>query len=226
MAIGICRYLFAVHQRHTKMLRYRGFGVVELLFSMTISLVVMLALLSYFANSTAVNRVDPLSGQVTAVASGVLDFMARELQMSGYNGKAEEMIGSGMPSPFGILEVIGGSCIVYSYDENGDGKEQTSEARGFRASTEGAIEYGQAVNGGCDEGVWRPIAPPSVKFTKLVFRKNATIALAESLDIERRAVSIELTAVSAKETKLHMSLNRFLYVLNDVLIAKKKKNES
>lgn len=209
------------------MLKQRGFGIVEAMIAMTISLVMMLGIASYFATSVSVNKIANKSGDVTNIATGLLDFMASELQLAGYNGKAEFSIGKAEASKFGMLEVVENTCVLYNYDENSDGELQDNENKGFRVTPEIGLEWGKNVmSGNCTDGQWQPMAPKSVKLSNFMVVKQETVTPGTVLDLGHRQVTLTLSAYSEKYPKVKLNLNQIVEIKNDVLKAKKENGDA
>ncbi|MCK9564052.1 MAG: prepilin-type N-terminal cleavage/methylation domain-containing protein [Bacteroidales bacterium] len=169
--------------------RQRGVGLVELMVAITISLVLLTVALSAFASLSAA-AVDALqAARLNQQLRAAMSLMAGELQRSGYvNWRAAwglvDIDGDGstdirdfyqavtplMREMGGITIGAGGSCILYSYDIDGDGGKSTGDFEhfGFRLSA-GAIQMKTTGAHDCNSAGWQAITDGTVTVTEMSF---------------------------------------------------------
>jgi len=174
--------------------RAHGVTLVELLVGLVIALVIMggaFAAYLAIANSSRTNiRADRINVDVQAI----LDLMANDIRRAGYWAAPSDS----NSNPFAAIHPTSGasSCLLYSYDENQDGSKQNSERFGFRLSG-GVVQVRTAGTSdtNCNDGTWQPLSDPNLMtVTALTFTPSTATVTAGGVTVQRRRVTIELTA--------------------------------
>ena len=139
----------------------RGFTITELMVTVGLSLsVISSVLIGYLA--TYSSSMDTLAAsKLNQDMSALMNLMVSELRRAGYSGVVPTTPASNLFSLVDntALEVFNnmtsntqqaatgsGSCIVYSYDLDGDGVVDAAELSGFRLTTTGVVQMRTAGN--------------------------------------------------------------------------------
>jgi hypothetical protein len=104
--------------------KQRGFGIVELMVSMTSGLVVSGAAISFLVASMTSNTNYVRAARFTQDLRNNMDFVTGELRRAGYDENAMRYVAlsatSAVTSPFSPMKVVRGnsdsSCVLYAYD--------------------------------------------------------------------------------------------------------------
>lgn len=254
--------------------RQQGVGLVELMVAMAITLVVLSVALTAFMTLSTAAVDNLLSARLNHQVRSAMGLMVRELQRSGYlNWRAawslEDVDGDGKRdirdfylaltprwrdmSALTISE--DGSCILYSYDIDGNGSKGTGDFEhfGFRLDN-GAIQMKTAGEHACAASGWQAITDHTVVVTGLSFeldvyqdttgfgalyslggdgKTSGPVGICEpssvgtgilpapedTLCLERRSVRILITARSAADPTMTMTLENRVKLKNDFLNA-------
>lgn len=167
----------------------RGFGLIELLISILIGLIVVAGITSMVVATLRANTENLEMTRLTQEMRSVMQLVTRDLRRGGYDQDAVRDFGSGGQTSNQFMEISAfddsntekflsdgisqtsgdrATCILYSYDANGDGaafnedgSPQVDEFRGFRFDSENnAIEakvQGNPADSSCDDGTWETL---------------------------------------------------------------------
>ncbi len=233
------------------MLIQRGFSLVELMIGSTVGLLVIAgALQLYTLNLRATSdnlRLSRLNQELRAT----LELLRGDLRRAGYWALQP---GSDFPehNPFQSaandiqLGAAGGeadaSCILYSYDRNGDGLVGVgpSGTPGSATSNANLEQFGlrlrnaqaQLRSGGssfsCDSGSWQAITDPDTEITQLQFeiasacfnlQDTGAACSSGAAALLHRQVRITLAARSHSDNSISHSITHNVSIANDKLFA-------
>ena len=145
--------------------RQQGLSLVELMITITLGLLLMAALTAVFSNTLGVNSRSLQLSQMQEEATTVMDLIVGDLRRAGYRGDAAMLVydPTNASDEFNDSVAISSfageqsdSCIVFRYDENGNGSfEAADESFGYRLR-DGVIERRQA-EATCTEGGWQDV---------------------------------------------------------------------
>jgi Tfp pilus assembly protein PilW len=133
-----------------------GFSLTELMVSSGLSLgVIASALTGYLALSTrAMDTLD--ASKLDQDIGAVLLLMANELRRAGHAGAATPPAANPFTSTLAVFDSLqanhqqaptgSGSCVVYGWDADDDGKLAASELAGFRLTADGAVQMRSSGN--------------------------------------------------------------------------------
>lgn len=143
----------------------RGLSIVELMITISLGLLLMAALTAVFANTLGVNSRSLKLSQLQEEATTVMGLIVGDLRRAGYRGDAAELVfdPANASTAFNDTIVIsnyGGeqlnSCIVFSYDADGDGiHDGAAENFGYRVR-EGRIQRRQS-SADCGSAGWQDL---------------------------------------------------------------------
>lgn len=228
-----------------------GFSLMELMVGSAVGLLVIAgALQLYVVNLRATTDTLRLS-RLNQELRGTLDLLNNDLRRAGY-WAFEPGSASPLDNPFQTagndvqLGAVAGeaadSCVLYSYDLNGDLRVGVgpSGTPGPTTSTANLEQFGfrlragqiQMRNGGnsfsCTRGSWQAVTDPDTEITRLRFGLQQTCI--DLLDHEqpctagdpgllRRSVRIDIQARCRSDTAITQQLTSTVAIANDKLIA-------
>lgn len=141
-----------------------GFSLVELMVSVLLGLVVVGAAVAIYLSMVFSSTDAVRSARLNYDMGSLMLFMTNDLRRAGYS--AAVFAGANVPlNPFTAaaedIQIPEDSCIVYSYDSNGDGVLQNNERFGFRLNDDGSvgIRLDGTLLASCadDDGTWERI---------------------------------------------------------------------
>lgn len=120
-----------------------GFSLVEMMVSMTVGLTLVAGVSSIFSNTLKSSSDYVASVKLDQDLTSVLEFISKEVRRAGYDGSAT----SGTDTAFGINDNEStSSCLIYSFDLDGDGSEDGNERNGIRLNSgETEVHFAQNV---------------------------------------------------------------------------------
>lgn len=232
--------------------RQRGVSLIELMISITIGLVLIAGVTTIYTGIGAAGSENIARTRLTQQMRATMDYMSRELAKAGYvnswdaAGTSVTGINLDLIALFGPITVVGGNCILYSYDENDDGGQGEGTSGSASAPQNNAnfelfgikkdgdfidVRYG-GTSHTCDSGSWMALTDEEVKITTLTFEldTNDTVYYDVGNDIEtpspcetgkmclqRRKVNIVLTGELSTDSSISVTLQHQVAVKNDYL---------
>lgn len=213
--------------------RSAGFTLVELMTALTINLILFAGIIAIFIsnvnhyqNSISVNR---LNQQMQTA----MNLMANEIRRAGYWSNAQNDLGSDTNNnPFmanGTDISISGSCILLTYDSNGNGSLPSiasgvdDERYGFRLSGNAiqARPYGAAFDCNAAQNAWENITDTNViQITALTFTLNTSTVTTGpgNKGIQIRNVTITMTGRLTDDNTVTRTFTQQVQIMNDKLI--------
>lgn len=170
----------------TKMtpIRQKGFSLVEMMISMTIGLTLVAGVSSIFSNTLKSSSDFVATAKLDQDLTAVLEFISKEVRRAGYDGGAA----GGTDTAFGIDDVASGissststsSCLIYTFDMDGDGALDSNEQNGIRLNSGNtAVMFKQSVTSCSD-------------ITSGAINDDNTIVI-NSLEFEHNRLCVNLT---------------------------------
>ena len=199
----------------------RGASLIEMMITMTLGLVSLSTVASFVGYGVGVNAKLLESSRLSQEIMAVGALLKRELRRAGYSANTEEMVSdpanllSQFSSSISVSAYPGeasNSCIVFSYDRNGNGMLDTvdgNENFGFRLK-DGAVEI-RIDGASCIDNGWENLSDDQVlEITQLSFELSQTI----DNNVVSNWVSISLQAKLVKNTQLSKQFNASFMVRN------------
>lgn len=165
--------------------RQRGFGLIELMVSIAIGLIVVGGITSLVVATLRTNTDNYRMTRLTQDLRSSMTLISRELRRAGYDRDAVYDFGRGghvannfemvrlFDSNGNELQVENGigtanpaTCIIYGWDENGNGTGDPGEFRGFRLDgNDNVLEMkmqGGEGDASCGTGPWEDLTDPEL----------------------------------------------------------------
>ena len=210
----------------------KGFSLIELMISLTIGLVVIAGIISLFSNSVKSSANIVADAKLNEDLSSILDFISREVKRAGYDGSAS----SNANTNFGIDDSEStSSCLIYTYDMNGNGTVDSNEKNGIRLNS-GSVLFKQNTtkcssisNGAINDPNTIFISALTFTSNKLCINVNknndcnpssASYSAPSAGDqlVWRREVTISLSGYFTKNSGYVRTVSNTVQVGNDILV--------
>jgi prepilin peptidase dependent protein B len=127
--------------------RQAGVTLMELLISISISMVVVASMVALMGNSLgSASRIIQMT-QLSDELRNTMSMMTRDLRRANYTANAVFCYGNsdcgtdGSASQAGDITVVGDSCLLFNLDRDLDGDASEDGAGGFRRATRGTIGF-------------------------------------------------------------------------------------
>lgn len=149
----------------------RGVTIVELMISIVLGLLLMLAATAMTASSMIMNADTLKSAKLNQDVDSVIQVMVNDIRRAGYG----HLGGASIFTTYGDdLGIVSSDCILYAYDANENGTLDTTERYGFKlVGSEINIRTGCTTGAcatSCAAGTWVPITDDQyVTISKLKF---------------------------------------------------------
>jgi len=225
--------------------RQRGVGLVELLIGLAIGLLIMAGAITLFAKISFSGLENTRRVQLNEQLRSTLNLMHKDIQRAGYvdaaDGAATVLaVDTVQMALFGVITIgnaageAANSCIIYSYDFDGDNFQDPEEIFGFRLS--GTVIQRDTTSAFCagDGGDgWQGFTDDAVVVQTLTFSDAASTSYEVSRDgngdgacdsgetcLTRRKIDVLITGYVAQEdladnSTLVVSLSDEIKVKND-----------
>jgi len=226
----------------------RGVGLVELLIGLVIGLLIMAGAITLFAKISFSGLENTRRVQLNEQLRSTLNLMHKDIQRAGYVNATDGAtavnsanVDTVQMALFGVIAIgnaageVANSCIIYSYDFNGDNIQDPEEIFGFRLSgtrvqrdTTAAFCAGTAADDG-----WQAFTDDAVVVQALTFSDVDSTSYEVSRDgngdgacdsgetcLTRRKIDVLITGYVAQEdpadnSTLVVSLSDEIKVKND-----------
>jgi len=125
----------------------KGLTLIEMLIAMVLGLFVTAVIISVFSTTVRTNVENMKMIRLNQELRGVMTFMVDELKRTGYSADP------GNVTFMASFDRETASCILYSYDNNGNGNRDSNEHFGFRLDTTAKqIKWANDASDSCDFG--------------------------------------------------------------------------
>lgn len=210
--------------------KQQGVTLVELLISMSISLVVIAGALGLFLAMIKNSRQALDAGRLDRELHSAMSLMIKDVRRAGFWGNAQ----TSNNNPFAVtgstdLTIVGGNCMLFTYDANADGILPTisssydDERYGYRL-VGGALQFrpaGASYDCAAASNVWDNLTDPNATtITALSFTQNNNV-----IDIDgsgpgtatntMRDITITLTGQLANDSTISKTITRTVRIYND-----------
>jgi prepilin peptidase dependent protein B len=214
--------------------KHLGFSLTELLISLVLSSIVILAVVSLYASTMASNTATLKITRLDHELRTALNIMANDVRRAGYWGNAYSALGTNLNSnPFQAAATdltvnAASNCVLFSYDLNNDG---LLPALGAGTSDE---RFGYRLNGNvlqirpetyasldCADpsAAWYNLTDPNlVNISAATFTiTNADVALSTG-SLRTRTIRISLTGNLVTDTTVVRTVTEDVKIRNDLYI--------
>lgn len=207
--------------RPQTMRRQRGFTLGELMIGVALALFLLSGLILTFTSTTK-SSVDTLrAAKGSQDLRGAMMMMARDLRRAGYWANAASMTGSpATVNPFATLNTAAAGCVLFAYDQNGNGTLDVGESFGYRLNG-GAIEARTA--GAADDCAAATNSWEALTDAKVNAINTLTFTLAELAapitgggNMIVRQVTIDAAAQLARDAAVKQTFTETVRIRNDV----------
>ncbi|MCW8092917.1 prepilin-type N-terminal cleavage/methylation domain-containing protein [Alteromonas sp. ASW11-130] len=194
--------------------RNRGFSLMELLITMTVSITLFAGVISLITQLLVSQRQITANLALENELSLVGQIMTDEIRRAGFNQHAIAMFSAKSSSPFTPPIALFSTedegvtnCILFSYDKNQNGMldtETPDERFGFKLNNQ-AIEI-RRDGAPCDKGGWHDLTDPrTVKVTAFILNKLTSPNAPNFLQINIKAHHAKFTQLQ-REKHLYVRL--------------------
>jgi len=127
----------------------KGLTLIEMMIAMVLGLFVTAVIISVFSTNVRTNVENMKMIRLNQELRGAMTFMVDEIKRAGYSAD---------PSNVNFMSSlstrwVNSSCFLYSYDNDGDGAQDTDEHYGFRLDTAvDQIKWASDADNGCSFG--------------------------------------------------------------------------
>ena len=190
----------------------KGLTLIEMMIAMVIGLLIVGTVITMFITNVRSNRDNVSMTRLNQELRGVMTFISDELKRSGYSADPDN------DDFLDELAVIGGSCLRYSYDEDGDGILNTTgseqEHFAFRFNTD-AIEWSRDNSAGaCNSTNWQGITEPDIA-NITAFTVTSSPILAGTVTINQLTVTITATTGLSGNTTASRTISEVIRLRNE-----------
>jgi len=112
-----------------------GFTLIEMMISLILGLFLTAVISSVFITNIRTNIENMKMMRLNQELRGVMTFMSDELKRAGYSNDPDNAVFMGSFNP------VSATCILYSYDDDGDGIQDSNEFFGFRLDDTNEIRW-------------------------------------------------------------------------------------
>jgi len=109
-----------------------GLTLIEMLIAMVLGLFVTAVIITVFSTNVRSSTENIKMIRLNQELRGAMTFMVDELKRTGYSAHPTSPAGPRNPAFMTAFHPVNSSCILYSYDNNGDGLRDSDEHFGFR----------------------------------------------------------------------------------------------
>lgn len=215
--------------------KYAGFTLTELLIALGINAVIFAALIGLFAANIEHYREVINISRFNQQLQSTMDLMTMDIRRAGYWANASNDLNTGTNNnPFMVTGTdisthLSGSCILFSYDQNGNGALPTisttydDERYGYRLNSSiiQARPAGATFDCTATASAWENVTDPKiVTITNLVFtlQEQSVSSGTGTSSIRIRSVDITLTGQSVIDTSVTKTLTQHIRIRNDKFV--------
>ena len=217
----------------------RGFTIMEVMVSITLSLIVTLAMLAMMSNTLGnASRIVNMT-KLTDDMRMTMQMLTRDVRRSSYNANAmfcyanEDCGTDGSLTLAPDITISGtGECFTFQLDRDHDGNAITDNAGGFRLATVngvGAIEMwigNQSPDCDAEDGNWVQVTDPdrmdiadfdvddTLSYTEVIFDDGAGTTISQRVRKLRFSIQAQLVV----DDSISRSIEDIVNIRNDVLL--------
>ena len=224
-----------------------GLALIELMISMAIGLVVLAGVGTIYVDTISANRDTLSAARLNQDLRAAMGIIQNDLQRASYWGEASSGVNAlgTTDNPFTVVDTANpgnttdiqvleaGSCILYSYDSNGNGSVDADEFYGFKLKSKAIMMRTSGDNtADCGNGHWESLTNSTIlHVTTLSFNSSGSTCVnvtssangcaspaSGDITVELRQVAINLNAELASDSTIRISLSEQVRIRNDRVI--------
>lgn len=217
--------------------KQRGVGLIEMLISMTLSLLAVGAMVVLMSSTLGTSSTTIQMSRLSQELRASMQLMSRDLRRANFhNGFLACFANINCRSDLGILSYVNnihinaaGNCFWYWLDRNGDADLSNDAVGGFRYSTVGGIGVIQMRTSGnleanCDDGDdWELITDPNtVEITSFVVSDDdsytETLTTAGATQVVEK-IRLKINGRMARNASVQREIEDLILIRNDIQTA-------
>ncbi|MBI3146786.1 MAG: prepilin-type N-terminal cleavage/methylation domain-containing protein [Pseudogulbenkiania sp.] len=211
--------------------RQQGVSLIELMVALGISLVLLLGMTRFLSTSLTSNASTMKAARLNQELRAIMLLISRDVRRAGYWGNASSGVGVGAASysnPFGTVNTATAGCILYSYDRDGDGSQDSDEQYGVLLSSGVAMLRSGGTDYTCTLGAnnsWEALSDSNVtSITTLTFSLNTSnppyyVSGSSGPNVVMRTVTITLAGQLKNDSSVKLTLTETVKLENDLFQA-------
>lgn len=131
--------------------RQSGFSLIELMVGMAVGLIIVGGAISVYVNAVRSGGDTLRSAKLNIELRGAMNMMVADIRRAGYAHNVANLSSNPYTQPSTNLALPSATCLLFSYDRNGDGVVDANEYLGFKkAGTEVSMRFsGSSTAAGC-----------------------------------------------------------------------------
>jgi len=220
-----------VKQKTPEKYHEHGFGLIELMISITIGMIITASIGHLFGETVKLNSKALVMTRLNQDLRATMSIMTSDIRRAGYWGQSETGIGGGALNPFtqgsnelSASEFAGeaaNSCITFAYDYNDNGVVDNDEKHGFRLKS-GVLEMA-VQDADCTANTnWEPVSDPAVvTITTTIFTpsfRSIDIDGDSNADMVIKEVAVVLTGELVADSGVSRTLLETVRVRNESIL--------
>lgn len=189
------------------MKKQSGFTLIEIMVALTLGLIVVAATISIYIATVGSSASTIRSSRLNHDMDAVMTLMINDIKRAGFWGRATVNVDT-RNNPFTTattnIQIPAGTCILYSYDADGDGTVDADEYYGFKLQgTSIVMRKTGTTADDCTDGTWEEfIDGNQITVTALAFSFAPVAAAAPfpALPAASRCLNVSTNAVTNAAT--------------------------
>lgn len=210
--------------------RQQGVSLIELMVALGISLVLLLGMTRFLSTSLNSNASTMKAARLNQELRAIMLLISRDVRRAGYWGNASSGVGVGAAAysnPFGTVDTATAGCILYSYDRNGDGSQDSGEQYGMLLSDGVAMLRSGGSDYSCTPGAnnsWEALSDSNVTTISTLTFSLATSSPyyasgSSGPNVLTRTVTITLAGELKNDSSVKQTLTETVKLENDLFQA-------
>ena len=203
-----------------KRFKQRGLSLIELMVSLTIGLFLMVGVASLLSSNMQFSTTSAKFVRLSQEMRAAMSFMQRDIRRAGAWGNAFASLSSTTTTnPFYNVDASSPGCILFTYDADQDGTQNTSsgsdERYGFLLDSNAIkMRNGSSTYSCANSSEWEAITSNAVKITALTFTVISEAATSNT-KVTVRKVTISMTGQLASDSSVTQSFTETVKISNN-----------
>ena len=198
----------------------RGLSLIELMISLTIGLFLMVGVASLLSSNMQFSTTSSKFVRLSQEMRAAMTFMQRDIRRAGSWGNAfASLSSSSTTNPFNSVDTSTPGCILFTYDADQDGTQNTSsgndERYGFLLDSNAIkMRNGSTTYSCASSNEWEAITSSAVNITSLTFTVTSETATSNTR-VTVRKVTIAMTGQLTSDSSVTQSLTETVKISNN-----------